>query len=188
MNFILYNVLLIVYFFYQNELKMKKFGFRLLMFVAISLVVTGFSSCTTKSDTEIQTALAEKAKNDSRLTGVTTIVTEGVVTIDGQCPDEPCKTEAENAVKEVEGVKSVVNNITISNNLGEPMNSTEISSDSALTNKVKDAVVDFPTVNATVANGEITLTGSIQREKLPGLMQSLNSLNPKKINNELTVQ
>ena len=64
----------------------------------------------------------------------------------------------------------------------------EISGDDAITTGVKDATKDYPGVNATVNNGEITLTGSIERSKLPNLMQSLNSLRPKKINNQLTIK
>lgn len=63
-----------------------------------------------------------------------------------------------------------------------------VSGDEELRRGVTDATKDFPGVTATVNNGEITLTGTIQRERLPTLMQSLNSLQPKKINNNLTIQ
>ena len=64
----------------------------------------------------------------------------------------------------------------------------EIATDDALTTGVKDATKDYPGVNAAVNNGEVTLTGEIQRSKLQGLMQTLNSLKPKKINNQLTIK
>ncbi len=63
-----------------------------------------------------------------------------------------------------------------------------VSNDDALTTGVKDATKDYPAVKATVNNGEITLTGEIQRSKLPGLMQSIQSLRPKKVNNQLTIK
>ena len=63
-----------------------------------------------------------------------------------------------------------------------------ISPDDSLTNNVKDATKDFPGVTATVNNGEVTLTGTISRDKLPQLMQNINSLHPKKINNNLTIK
>jgi hypothetical protein len=63
----------------------------------------------------------------------------------------------------------------------------DVSSDESLRSGVKDATKDYPTVTATVDNGEITLTGTLQRDKLPTLMQTLNSLNPKKVNNQLTL-
>ena len=64
----------------------------------------------------------------------------------------------------------------------------QISSDDSLQNGMKDALKDYPTVNGTVNNGEITLTGDVNRDRLTPLMQSLQSLHPKKINNNLTVK
>jgi osmotically-inducible protein OsmY len=70
----------------------------------------------------------------------------------------------------------------------EPTAPVEISSDQQLETGVRDAIKDYPGVNATVANGEITLTGTISRNDLSRLMPSLHALNPKKVNNNLTVQ
>jgi len=64
----------------------------------------------------------------------------------------------------------------------------EISADDTLRQGVTDAVKDFPGVNATVNNGEITLTGEIRKNLLPSLMRTLNTLKPKRINNQLTVK
>ena len=64
----------------------------------------------------------------------------------------------------------------------------EVAPDNTLAAGVKDATKDYPGVKADVNNGEITLTGEIQRSKLPNLMMSLNSLKPKKINNQLTIK
>lgn len=64
----------------------------------------------------------------------------------------------------------------------------EVAGDEALTTGVTDATKDYPGVVATVSNGEITLTGEVQRSRLPNLMQSLNSLKPKKINNNLKIK
>ena len=63
----------------------------------------------------------------------------------------------------------------------------EVAPDQTLQNGVRDATKDFPDVNASVDNGEITLTGHIKRERFTTLMQSLNALHPKKINNNLTI-
>ena len=64
----------------------------------------------------------------------------------------------------------------------------EISSDDALQKGVQDATKDHPGVTATVTNGEINLTGTIERSKLQPLMSSLQSLKPKKVNNNLTIK
>jgi osmotically-inducible protein OsmY len=63
-----------------------------------------------------------------------------------------------------------------------------VASDEALTTSLKDATKDFPGVTATVNNGEVTLTGEISRDRLPKLMQSVNALQPKKVNNNLTIK
>ena len=64
----------------------------------------------------------------------------------------------------------------------------EISSDATLESGVKDATKDYPGVTATVSNGEVTLTGTLERDKLPTLMQSIQGLSPKKVNNQLTLK
>ena len=64
----------------------------------------------------------------------------------------------------------------------------EVANDNALIAGVRDATKDHPGVKADVNNGEITLTGNIERSKLPNLMMSLNSLKPKKITNQLTIK
>jgi hypothetical protein len=64
----------------------------------------------------------------------------------------------------------------------------QISADDSLKTGARDATKDYPGVTADVANGEITLTGEIERSKLQDLMQTLNSLRPKKINNNLKVK
>jgi len=77
--------------------------------------------------------------------------------------------------------------------LPDTMRATEtapvpVSSDDSLTTMAKDAVKDYPDVTATVSNGEVTLTGTITREKLPKLMAAVSATHPKKINNNLTIK
>ena len=67
--------------------------------------------------------------------------------------------------------------------------SPEIASDAALERGVQDAVKDHPGVTATVKNGEISLSGTIERDKWINLKQTLDGLNPRKVNSEqLTVK
>lgn len=60
-----------------------------------------------------------------------------------------------------------------------------VNEDEELRSGVKDATKDFPDVNATVDNGVITLTGSIERSRYPTLKQSLDALRPKQVVNNL---
>jgi osmotically-inducible protein OsmY len=80
--------------------------------------------------------------------------------------------------------KDTTNNTTVDTTATAPV---EVSSDEALRSGVKDATKDYPTVTATVSGGEVTLTGTLDRSKLQPLMQSIQSLNPKKVNNQLTL-
>ena len=153
----------------------------LAVFLSVSVL---FFSCAPK-DSEVQSKITEKFAATPELAGATATVDNGVATITGELADEAARTEAENAAKEVKGVKSVVNNTTVMAPPPPPM--APPVSDTGLEQGVMDATKDFPTVTATVNNGEITLTGTLERSKLPTLMQSLNALNPGKINNELTL-
>ena len=67
-------------------------------------------------------------------------------------------------------------------------NATTTAPETVSETQLKDATKDFPGVTATVNNGEVTLTGEIERDKLPRLMQSVQALNPKKVNNNLTIK
>jgi osmotically-inducible protein OsmY len=64
----------------------------------------------------------------------------------------------------------------------------ETATDDALQTGVRDATKDYPGVTASVANGEVTLTGTIEREKWMKLKPAIDELHPKKVNNQLTVK
>ncbi len=147
---------------------------------------TLFFSCKPK-DSDVQAKITEKFATVPELAGATASVTDGVATLTGEVKDDAAKGEAETTAKDVKGVKSVVNNCTVTPPVVAPVVPT-VSPDAALTQGVTDATKDFPGVTAAVNNGEITLTGNIKRADLQRLMQSLNSLKPKKINNQLTIK
>jgi hypothetical protein len=68
-----------------------------------------------------------------------------------------------------------------------PDTTVVISADDSLKRMIPDATKDFPGVTASVDQGIITLTGTINRDRLPKLMMAINALHPKKINNNLTI-
>lgn len=141
-------------------------------------------SCAQK-DSDIQKNINEKFSSSPTLSGASATVDKGVATLTGTLADEAARSEAENKANEVKGVKSVVNNTIVQT--PEPAMAPAVS-DSGLERGVMDATKDYPGVKATVDNGQITLTGSMNRADLPKLMQALNSLNPGKINNELNLK
>ncbi|MEO7444682.1 MAG: BON domain-containing protein [Ferruginibacter sp.] len=149
------------------------------LFMASALML---GSCKEK-DTTVQTRVDENIRANQSAANTTVMVNDGVATISGQVESEASKAEIEKMVHDTKGVKSVVNNVTIK--MPDPV---VISGDSALENGVRDATKDYPTVTATVMDGVITLNGSIEKSKLPDLMMSLNSLQPKKIENKLTTK
>jgi len=142
-------------------------------------------SCSAK-DSVVQANINEKFAATPECAGATAAVTDGVATLTGEVKDADCMKMAATTAEGIKGVKSVVNNLTTTP--PPPPPAPAVSADNALSQGVTDATKDFPTVKATVNNGEITLTGSIKRSDLKTLMQSLNSLNPTKINNQLTIK
>jgi hyperosmotically inducible periplasmic protein len=136
-------------------------------------------------DTTIQRNAEERIRANQSTAGTMVVVNNGVATLSGEVPSEEARSQSAKIVSEVKGVKSVTNNITVIAPVQQAP--VVISNDSNLQAGVRDATKDHPTVTATVLNGVITLNGSIQRSRLPMLMQSLNSLQPQRIENNLTV-
>lgn len=94
-----------------------------------------------------------------------------------------CKSK-EQKTEEVPAVDTTAT-MPADNTMAQP----EIATDDTLTVGVKDAVKDFPGVTATVTDGEVTLEGGpVTRDQLQTIMQSVNSLHPKKVNNNLTIK
>lgn len=134
-------------------------------------------------DSKIQEDFVEQAKTNPQLSTISATVNEGVLTLNGQCPDETCKSSAEQAARAVKGVKSVVNNITVTQ--AAPV---VIADDATLNNSINEIVKKYNGVEASINNGEITLRGTTTRDNLQKLMMELNATNPKKINNQLTIK
>jgi hypothetical protein len=123
-------------------------------------------------DADIQANIESVLNADPDMKRTMVIVKDGVATISGECKDEACKARCEDAVRKVEGVKSVINNCTVA---PAPTVVVPPVSD-ALSQAVADAVKDYPTVNAQLDNDVLTLTGEIKRTDLQKLMMSLNAL------------
>ncbi|WP_316851396.1 BON domain-containing protein [Pedobacter agri] len=147
----------------------------------MSAVIVGtlfLASCSPK-DADIQAAVQAK-----EAAGIAVSVAKGAVTLTGEVADDAAKAKAEEIAKAEKGVKSVVNNLTVKPAAAPVV----ISEDPLLTKNVADATKDFPTVEASVKDGVVTLTGEIKKASLITLMQHLSALKPKKIENKLTVK
>lgn len=153
--------------------------------LAVLMISFLLVSCGVK-DSDIQTAITEKAATTPELAGINASVVEGVVTLTGEFKDEASKSTAEETVKDIKGVKSVVDNGTITPPPAPAP--VQISADDQLSKSVSDITKDFSGVTASVTDGVVTLTGNIKRTELPRLMKALNTLKPKKIDNKLTIK
>ncbi|SHH74839.1 BON domain-containing protein [Flavobacterium defluvii] len=142
-------------------------------------------ACTPK-DADIEKAISEKLSDTA---GVTVTVHEGVATIVGTCDDEAFKKNIEKSVKSVKGVKTVVNNCQIPQPNVEPAAAAVIiNSDADLDKSVSKVVKAYDGVSATVVGGVVTLSGEIKRDQLQSLIQRIQELKPKKVDNKLTIK
>jgi hyperosmotically inducible periplasmic protein len=162
-------------------MKIAKIVSAILLTASISLV-----SCGVK-DADIKTAVEAAAKTNTDLAGLTVDVKDGVATITGMCKDDACKANCEKAVAAIKGVKSVVNNCSVAPPPPPPA-PVMTAADEALSKGMSDALKDLSTVKGEVKDGIITLTGEIKKDAVAKLMQTLNSLKPKKIENKMTVK
>lgn len=159
---------------------MKKIGRILVVLTMVSSVT--FIACKPK-DADIQKSVATAV---AAYPGVSVTVTDGVATITGEVADEATKAAIETAAKAVKGVKSVSNSLTIP----PPPPPVVINPDETLQQTVGAAIsaLNLPKVTAAVKDGVVTLTGEIKRADLPTLMQKLNEMKPKSIENKLTIK
>jgi len=137
-------------------------------------------SCGPK-DEDIKKNIEAKLTN---LPGVTVEVKDGVATLSGEFIDAATKTAVENDIKTVKGVKSVVDNATVT----PPPAPVVISEDDQLKTMVASALKEYSGLNAEVKDGIVTLTGEVKKADLIKVMQTLNSLKPKKIDNKATIK
>jgi len=157
---------------------------RMLVLPALILFIS-LAACNSKtSDADVKTSVDNAIAANSSLSGTYTDVKDGVVTLSGQVKDEASKASAETLAKGVKGVKSVTNNLTVAPPPAAPV---EITADDPLKASVDNTIKAYPGVAATVKDGVITLTGQIKRADLQNLMKALNTLKPKKIDNQLTI-
>ncbi|MDI3322461.1 BON domain-containing protein [Pinibacter soli] len=154
--------------------------------VIISLSV---ASCGPK-DADVQSAAATALAGDPTTSALQVSVKDGVATISGECKDDACKVSSENVVKGIKGVKQVVSNVTVAPPPPPlpPAAPVTISADDNLSKMVTDAIKDNAGVMASVKDGVVTLTGEIKRADLPKLMQKVQALKPKKVENKLTIK
>lgn len=156
----------------------QKFTKMLLLFGAVALLSSTTPGCKSKvKDADVKTAVETAIAANPALQGLVVDVKDGIATVTGEVKDAASQTLAQTAIAAVKGVKSVQNNTTIAAPPPPPVPAitTDVQAD-ALTKAVNDALKDFPTVKAAIANQIVTLTGEIGKDKVQKLMMGLNAL------------
>ena len=157
---------------------------RKLLPVLLLAATVSLTACGPK-DADVKAKSEESLKSNPETSGIMVSVEKGVATISGEVANEGARSTAEGLVKDVKGVKSVVNNVTVAAPAAAPV---VVTPDDPLTIAVRDATKDHPGVTATVNMGTITLTGTATKDENRTLMMKLNALKPGKIENNLTIK
>lgn len=158
------------------------------LLMACCLLAGTFLFACKPNDSKLQQAVNEKLMATP---GVSATVKDGVVTLNGEVTDDTAKQTAEDAAKNVKGVKSVTNNITVQVPVPEPTPSpVTINPDDVLKNTLDSTykAAGYSSVTVSVMNGEVTLEGKAKKSDLRKIMQAAQEAKPKKVNNKLTLQ
>lgn len=150
---------------------MKKFLMVLWVAATLSLY-----ACKPK-DADIQSAVQTAI---TAVAGVNANVTKGEVTLTGTVASEEAKAKAEELAKAVKGVKGIVNSIEVVLPI--------IANDDVLSTGLKTALAAFSTVTGEVKDSVITLKGEVMRSDLAKVMEAVQALRPKKVENQLTIK
>jgi hyperosmotically inducible periplasmic protein len=151
------------------------------IFTILTLAAALFLAACGKSDADLQKAATDKLAAD-KVTGVTVAVKDGVATLSGEMVNITDKTKAEASIKSVEGIKSVTNNITVKAPPPAPA-----PADPMLQGKVDEALkkAGCTGAKATIANGVVTLVGTVPEAKYGACFQAVSEIGGVKIDNQL---
>ncbi len=117
---------------------------------------------TTRTDADLQRAVAEELDFDPRIDAAEIIVgaKEGIVTLSGSVEMYFEKTAAEDAAKRVTGVRGVANDLRVNSISADQRTDAELAMAASNLLAVR---IDVPkTLQVVVKNGTITLTGKVE--------------------------
>jgi hyperosmotically inducible protein len=95
----------------------------------------------------------------------------------GTCDTQDCEALAEQKVKALKGVKSIENRVN-----------ADRATDLTLRTSVQAIISKYEGVQADVAGGMVVLRGSIDRNQVQPLMNELQALQPRKLDNQLAIR
>jgi len=141
------------------------------------------------SDEQISQSVNKALTDNESLSPVSASVKDGVVTLNGEVESETLKTLAETSVSTVDGVKSVVNSVTVKPPGPTPQELSKMADD-ALLQKVNANFATYKVtgVTASVADSIVTLTGQVKRAQLQNAMKADMESGAAKVENKLTIK
>lgn len=163
------------YYSYKKSLKMKLTKVLMAVVIAASLA---FVSCKPK-DGDIKAKIEEAIKADKMMAGAVVDVKDGVATISGEVMDDKCKEYCEKTIGSIKGVKSVLNNCTVTPPVVAPVAPASITAavtDPKLQDAVKAIIKDIPGVSLTgFSDKGVILAGTITKANNLKLKQALSA-------------
>jgi len=129
-------------------------------------------------DKDIKKAIAVHAKEELMFAGINYIVTNGTATLTGNCPSQELKNKLVKRIRSTSGVKSVIDKTVIG--------SVVLDYDFVLKQKIDSVLSRYASVESSVKNGVVVLTGDLKKDESEQLLQSLNRLSIKNIVNNLS--
>ncbi len=147
----------------------------------LTLAVAIFMSACGKSDADLQKAATDKLTAD-KVTGVTVVVKGGVATLTGEVENITVKTKAESSAK-VEGIKSVVNNITLKPLPPPPTPPADPMLKGTLDENLKKAGCTGVTIE--VKDGTVTAAGTVPEAKYVECVQIISQSGLGKMDNKI---
>ena len=141
------------------------------------------------SDDKINESIKTALSGNEALGAVTTTVADGVVTLRGEVENDELKALAETTAREVKGVKSVVNSLSVKPQGPTPEELKRLA-DEALRARVNDAFTRYKVagITADVTDSVVTLTGDIKRANLQNAMKAAMEAAPKKVENKMNIK
>lgn len=152
---------------------------KVLMGVVVAAALA-FASCKPK-DEDIKAKVEAAIKADPMFAGAMVDVKDGVATLTGEMKDDACKAACEKAITAISGVKSVVNNTTVTPPAAPVLAPASLTTtlDAATMQKVKDGLKDLQGITLTFEGDKAVLSGEVTKANRMKIMQMLSAAKVK---------
>lgn len=153
------------------------------VFTVLTLALALFLSACGKSDADLTKAATDKLTAD-KVTGLTVTVKDGVASLSGEAADAAVRSKAEASVKTVEGIKSVdIAKVTLKPPPPPQAPAPDQMNEGVINEALKKAGITGVTVK--IANGEVTLSGTVDKANVVKVMQIASEAKVGKVINNL---